>query len=394
MVGSESGAVASPRPAREPLLHPCGAGWEGEKRGERERHARPGRRCRLPGVCCFPLPARTPPATSLGVGLGGGGWGRSARPHPHPTRLRPWRRPRLPSFPHRPAGPHVVGPPVASRGLCGVTGWRLPVAGAARLPPSPPAAGPGPGLPRPVAGRPLLWACRAVARHLPTPALRASGLSPTPAPQPRLLRLSARFSRPLARPLPLSCVPLPAWHHASRWSPFPSALGGGGGEGCLGTRVRVRGAPRWTGEESGTGFPGRGPGCARWGGRGEESSAPLRGERGTCGGWSSGVGGDPPGAVGPVHSEAPMRHGPAAPRPAGGRGCVGDAVVLVVDVGAVARGARRAPRPPPPFQVPSASRRGGLKTPGGVARPPWGRGGRARGESGGASRLPQTPPSP
>lgn len=67
---------------------------------------------------------------------------------------------------------------------------------------------------------------------------------------------------------------------------------------------------------------------------------------------------------------------------------------LVVGVGAVARGVCLAPRPPPPFQVPSASRRGGLKTPGGVARPPWGRGGRARGESGGASRLPQTPPSP
>ena len=67
---------------------------------------------------------------------------------------------------------------------------------------------------------------------------------------------------------------------------------------------------------------------------------------------------------------------------------------LVVDVWAMARGVRRAPCPPPPFQVPSASRRGGLKTPGGVARPPWGRGGRARGESGGASRLPQTPPSP
>ena len=31
-------------------------------------------------------------------------------------------------------------------------------------------------------------------------------------------------------------------------------------------------------------------------------------------------------------------------------------------------------RSPPPFQVPSASRRGGLKTPWGVARPPWGRG--------------------
>lgn len=67
---------------------------------------------------------------------------------------------------------------------------------------------------------------------------------------------------------------------------------------------------------------------------------------------------------------------------------------LVVGVGAAARGVCLAPRPPPPFQVPSASRRGGLKTPGGVARPPWGRGGRARGESGGASRLPQTPPSP
>ena len=48
---------------------------------------------------------------------------------------------------------------------------------------------------------------------------------------------------------------------------------------------------------------------------------------------------------------------------------------LVVDVGAMARGARHAPRPPPPFQVPSESWRGGLKTSGGgVACPPWGRG--------------------
>ena len=56
-------------------------------------------------------------------------------------------------------------------------------------------------------------------------------------------------------------------------------------------------------------------------------SAPFWGD--VWGFWSSGVGGGgPPGAVGPVHGEAPpMRHGPAAPRPAGGRGCVGDAVV-------------------------------------------------------------------
>ena len=44
---------------------------------------------------------------------------------------------------------------------------------------------------------------------------------------------------------------------------------------------------------------------------------------------------------------------------------------LVVDVGAVACGARHSPRPPPPLQVPSVSRRGGLKTPGwGVVCPP------------------------
>ena len=42
----------------------------------------------------------------------------------------------------------------------------------------------------------------------------------------------------------------------------------------------------------------------------------------------------------------PKCHGPAALRPAGGD-------MVVVDVGAVSRGARRDPRPLPPFQVPS-----------------------------------------
>lgn len=64
------------------------------------------------------------------------------------------------------------------------------------------------------------------------------------------------------------------------------------------------------------------------------------------------------------------------------------------------RGGGRAalPAPPrpllwlPPIQVPSASRRGGLKTPGGPRPSALGRGGRARGESGGLALLPQTPP--
>ena len=49
----------------------------------------------------------------------------------------------------------------------------------------------------------------------------------------------------------------------------------------------------------------------------------------------------------PAHGQAPKRHGPAAPRPAGR-----DAVV--VDIGAVARGSRRAARSPPPLLVPNA----------------------------------------
>lgn len=97
---------------------------------------------------------------------------------------------------------------------------------------------------------------------------------------------------------------------------------------------------------------------------------------GTAGGWSSGVGGALRGrrSAG-ARRGTPCGHGPAAPRPACGRGPGGGTRRLGVDVGALARGACRAPRPPHPFQVPSASRRGGLKTPGGgVARPPWGSG--------------------
>ena len=59
------------------------------------------------------------------------------------------------------------------------------------------------------------------------------------------------------------------------------------------------------------------------------------------------------------------RHGPVAPRPA----CCGRprAESVLVGVGAAASVGRSvpSPRPPPPLQVPSASRRGGLKTHGG-----------------------------
>ena len=88
-----------------------------------------------------------------------------------------------------------------------------------------------------------------------------------------------------------------------------------------------------------------------------------------------------------------MRHGPAAPRPAGRPRVCGGCGGWWSTPGRWPVGRAVAPRPPPPFQVPSASRRGGLKTPGGGSpvRPPWGRGGRARGESGRC--LPSPPDS-
>ena len=149
----------------------------------------------------------------------------------------------------------------------------------------------------------------------------------------------------------------------------------GGGGGCPGTRVRVGVPPAdGLGREDGVrrGRPHRV--CEGWRGGGGLCPA-SRG--GTAGGWSSGVGGALRGrrSAG-ARRGTPCGHGPAAPRPACGRGPGGGTRRLGVDVGALARGACRAPRPPHPFQVPSASRRGGLKTPGGggVARPPWGSG--------------------
>lgn len=170
----------------------------------------------------------------------------------------------------------------------------------------------------------------------------------------------------------------------------------GGGGGCPGTRVRVGVPPAdGLGREDGVrrGRPHRV--CEGWRGGGGLCPA-SRG--GTAGGWSSGVGGALRGrrSAG-ARRGTPCGHGPAAPRPACGRGPGGGTRRLGVDVGALARGACRAPRPPHPFQVPSASRRGGLKTPGGGCRPSA-LGFGAVGPAGSSRELPpvspQTPPSP
>lgn len=157
--------------------------------------------------------------------------------------------------------------------------------------------------------------------------------------------------------------------------------GGPGGGGVRGSgeerrgegRVRARASER-AGRSPRPGF-GDTVGTSSGGGRG---GVP-------CGGWARRPAGAPP------------SHGPVAPGPA----CCGRPRAESVSVGVGGggeRGALRLPLPGlarlPPLQVPSASRRGGLKTHGGVARPPWGRGGRARGESGGPSLLPQTPLPP
>lgn len=129
-------------------------------------HPRPGTTLAPRPVASSPVSLFRPtsPPRSFEVGSEGSGRGRgcSARPHPTPRSfargaghdcLLPGR------------GPHGADPPVASRGLCGLTGGGSPPRGrllARRL--------------RPLAldwsasaGRRLLWACRAVARRLPTP---------------------------------------------------------------------------------------------------------------------------------------------------------------------------------------------------------------------------------
>ena len=227
------------------------------------------------------------------------------------------------------------------------------------------------GLPRPVVGRPPLWACRA-GRQAPPHAFRASGLSPAPRPPPppRLLRPSVRLSRPLfASPVPRTCA-LARLAPSFPSEPLPSALGGGVGGRVPGNAGAGRGPPpRWAGAR-GRGPAGpAAPGCVRVGGAGKRALPPSRGGR-----WGrssgGGGGGGPSGrrSAGARRGVHPCGHGPAAPRPARGRGPGGRGGRGSTS-GAVARGGVPCPSPTPPFQVPSASRRGGLKTPGGGCRP-------------------------
>ena len=166
----------------------------------------------------------------------------SARPHPTPRAFaRGAGHDCLPSPTGR--GPRRCGSSGRVSRAVRRDGLAAPRRGAARLAPSPPAAGPG----LVCLGRSPVVCCSGPAARSPGASPRPPsgplGASSHPRPQPRLLRLSVRFSRPLCPPLPLSCVPLPAWRHASRRSPpfpLPSVVVGGG---CPGTRARVRGAP-------------------------------------------------------------------------------------------------------------------------------------------------------
>ena len=170
------------------------------------------------------------PPRSLEVGSEGRGCGGrcSARPHPTPRAFARGAGRGCLTPGHR---PHGADPRVASRGLFGLTGGGSPPRG--RVPVRHLPCWPWTGLPRPVVGRPLRWACRAVARRLPTPS-EPRGLLPIP-PLHASRGCLVRFSRPLIS------VVAPA-RLAPRFpsEPLPSALGGGGRR-VPGTRARVGG---------------------------------------------------------------------------------------------------------------------------------------------------------
>ena len=216
----------------------------------------------FPGVLSCPLfPKPVPPRhVPRGGPEGSVGGVRGVAPQapPAPTPTRPYARGAghdcLPPVNGR--GPRGADPPVASGGLCGVTGGGSP--SRVRLPcPAASRRRPWAGLPRPVVGRPPLWACRA-GRQAPPHAFRASGLSPAPRPPPppRLLRPSVRLSRPLfASPVPRTCA-LARLAPSFPSEPLPSALGGGVGGRVPGNAGAGRAPPP-------RGGPGREDGVRR-----------------------------------------------------------------------------------------------------------------------------------
>ena len=208
-------------------------------------------------VVLSPLPEARPSTPRPSRWARGFGEGVAPQAPPAPTPTRPYARGAghdcLPPVNGR--GPRGADPPVASGGLCGVTGGGSP--SRVRLPcPAASRRRPWAGLPRPVVGRPPLWACRA-GRQAPPHAFRASGLSPAPRPPPppRLLRPSVRLSRPLfASPVPRTCA-LARLAPSFPSEPLPSALGGGVGGRVPGNAGAGRAPPR--------GGPGREDGVRR-----------------------------------------------------------------------------------------------------------------------------------
>lgn len=284
---------------------------------------------------------------------------------PRPPRRRPRRvRPRALRSPGRRAGVCRAAPPSPAPSVPRSRGRRRPrrVSGRAawwREPPRSP-RGQVPRGPRSLGSRGV-----PAARRLPSPALGRSpavGVVVRPTVPPRLCPPSAPRAPASGRPRPPTPLALPAR------SPLPAAAPRPPWREGPGTRVRG-GSP---GGKVGSGLvacvgregarpASRGP-WAQWGRR---SAAPGGGVRSRAG-----------------SAEACVRPRVAA----GGAG------------GVEAVAARHYPLRLvrffgfPPIQVPSASRRGGLKTPGGPRPSALGRGGRARGESGGLALLPQTPP--
>ena len=226
---------------------------------------RPATLAPRPGVASSPVSLFRPTSPRRSLEVGSEGWGRGevlSAPPPHPT-PRALARGAGHDCLAPGSGPHGADP----RGLCGVTDGgslprgRLP---ARRLPPL--------ALDRSAsAGRPLLWACRAVARRLPTPS-EPRGLLPTPPPHASRGCL-VRFSHLVVAPARL----------APRFpsEPLPYALGGGGR--VPGTRARV-GIPVVEGRGPGPG--GQPYGCAKWWGR----ALPVSGRCGR-GGLAAGTSG-------------------------------------------------------------------------------------------------------
>ena len=211
-------------------------------------HPRPGTTLAPRPVASSPVSLFRPtsPPRSFEVGSEGSGRGRgcSARPHPTPRSFaRGAGHDCLP--PGR--GPHGADPPVASRGLCGLTGGGSPPRGPLACP-SPPAAGPG-----------LVCLSRSSAalglprgRQAPPHALRASGLAPNP-PSPRVPRLScpvlspSHFCRvpcPLGATLPFGASSLCPWWWGEkdawgRGQGTPVVEGRGRGVGGAAVRVEL-----------------------------------------------------------------------------------------------------------------------------------------------------------